>query len=144
MKKYVLIAALILLIVIFSTFYFYRTQDLGDVINIEQAERILLTSEERERELSGVEREIPKVSQEQMKQLADFLNQYQVKLTMKKGWSSENPNEQFTLRLVYKNGDYGIYTLDRNIVATTRIYDVVNAPLDYKWLKEFESGLNSN
>lgn len=140
MKKYGLIAALILLIFIFFTFYKYRVQDLGDVLNIEQVDRILLTTEERE--LNGVE--IPSVSQEQINQLAKFLNQYQVRLTMKEGWSSDYPREQFTLRIVYKNGDYEIYTFERDVVATTRIYEVVNAPLDYKWIQEFERELNSN
>ncbi|MFS0864849.1 hypothetical protein [Fredinandcohnia sp. 179-A 10B2 NHS] len=140
MKKFGLVAALILLIVIFFTFYKYRLQDLDDVLNIEQVDRILLTTEERE--LNGVE--IPRVSQEQIKQLGEFLNQYQVRLTMKEGWSSDYPKEQFTLRIVYKNGDYEIFTFERDVVATTRIYVVVNAPLDYKWIQEFERDLNSN
>lgn len=140
LKKYVLIAALILLIVIFFTFHKYREQNLGDVLNIDQVERILLTTEERE--LNGVE--IPKVDQEQIDQLTNFLNQYQVRLTMKEGWISNYPSEQFTLRLVYKNRDFEICTFERDVVATTRIYEIVNAPLDYKWIKEFERILNSN
>ncbi|WP_246938527.1 hypothetical protein [Bacillus pinisoli] len=140
MRKYGIIAALILLIVILLTLYIYRVQDLDDVLNIEQVDRILLTTEERE--LNGVE--IPRVSQEQLNQLAKFLNQYQVRLSMKKGWSSDYPREQFTLRIVYKSGDYEIYTFERDVVATTRIYKVVNDPLDYKWIQEFERDLNSN
>ncbi|WP_415814127.1 hypothetical protein [Mesobacillus thioparans] len=56
MKKYVLIAALIILVVVIFTFYTYREQDLGDVLKIDQVDRILLTTEEKE--LDGVE--IPK------------------------------------------------------------------------------------
>jgi hypothetical protein len=142
LKKYVLIAALIILIVIFFIIYKYRAQDLGDVINIEQVERIHLSLDDRK--LDGVKLEIPRVSKEQINQLANFLNQYQVKLTNKKGWISDYPSEQFTLRIVYKNGDFEIYTIERDTVASTRIYEVVNAPLDYKWIKEFERELNSN
>ncbi|WP_102262581.1 hypothetical protein [Mesobacillus jeotgali] len=144
MKKYVLISALILIIAISFTFYIYRVKDLGDVVNIYQVDRILLTTDESERAIEGIEVEIPKVSQEQKKKLAEFLNQYQVRLTMKEGWSSDDPSEQFTLRIVYKNGDFEIYTFERDIVASTRIYEVVNAPLDYKWIQEFERELNSN
>ncbi|MFD2444173.1 hypothetical protein ACFSO7_09315 [Bacillus sp. CGMCC 1.16607] len=143
MKKYLLIAALILLFVFFFTIYKYRAQDLGNVINIDQVERIHLTTEERE--TNGVVKiEIPRVSQEQINQLANFLNQYQVKLTNKKGWTSDYPSEQFTLRIVYKNGDFEIYTIERDTVVSTRIYELVNAPLDNKWIKEFERELNSN
>lgn len=141
LKKYVLIAALILFIVIFFTLYKYREQDLGNVLNIDQADRILLTT--KDRELYGVEIEIPKVNQEQINQLADYLNQYQVRLTMKDGWNSDHPSEQFTLRIVYKNGDYEIYTFERDVVAAKGIYEVVNAPLDYKWIQEFERALHS-
>ncbi|WP_226674954.1 hypothetical protein [Mesobacillus jeotgali] len=144
MKKYVLISALILIIAISFTFYIYRVKDLGDVVNIYQVDRILLTTDESERAIEGIEVEIPKVSQEQKKKLAEFLNQYQVRLTMKEGWSSDDPSEQFTLSIVYKNGDFEIYTFERDIVASTRIYEVVNAPLDYKWIQEFERELNSN
>lgn len=63
---------------------------------------------------------------------------------MKEGWTSDYPNEQFTLRIVYQNGDFEIYTFERDIVASTRIYEVVNAPLDYKWIQEIERKLNSN
>ena len=144
MKKYVLISALVLIIAISFTFYLYRVQDLGDVVNIDQVDRIILTTDESEKEIEGIEIEIPKVSQKQKNQLADFLNQYQVRLTMKEGWSSDYPSEQFNLRIFYKNGDFVIYTFDRDIVASTRIYEVVNAPLDYKWIVEFERELNSN
>ncbi|MGV2941709.1 hypothetical protein AB5I83_19065 [Mesobacillus sp. LC4] len=144
MKKYVLIAALILLIVISFTFCIYRAQDLGDVVNIDQVDRILLTTDKSEKELIGIEVEIPKISQEQKKQLADFLNQYQVRLTMNEGWTSDYPTEQFTLRLIYKNGDFEIFTVEREVVVSTRIYEVVNAPLDYKWIQKFERELNSN
>jgi hypothetical protein len=141
LKKYILFAALMLLIVIFLTLYIYRPQDLGDVINIEQVERIHLSNE---RKLNGVELEIPKVSQEQINQLTNFLNQYQVKLTNKKGWTSDYPSEQFTLRIVYKNGDFEMYTIERDTVASTRIYKLVNAPLDYNWIKEFDRELKTN
>jgi hypothetical protein len=139
MKKYVLIAPLIILVVVVVIFYIYREQDLGDVLKIEQVERILLTTEEKEH--NGIE--IPKVGQEKINKLADFLNQYQVRLTTKEGWTSDYPSEQFTLRLVYKNGDFDIYTFEQYVVVSTRIYEVVNAPLDYKWIQEFERELNS-
>jgi hypothetical protein len=144
LKKYVLIAALILLLVISFTFCIYRAQDLGDVVNIDQVDGILLTTDESEKELIEIEVEIPKISQEQKEQLADFLNQYQVRLTMNEGWTSDYPTEQFTLRLVYKNGDFEIFTFEREVVVSTRIYEVVNAPLDYKWIQKFERELNSN
>ncbi|CEG28920.1 hypothetical protein BN1002_03845 [Bacillus sp. B-jedd] len=140
LKKYVLIAALIILVVVIFTFYRYREQDLGDVLKIDQVDKILLTTEEKE--LNGVE--IPKVDQEQINQLADFLNQYKVRLTMREGWTSDYPSEQFTLRLVYKNGDFEIYTFEHDVVVSTRrIYKVVNAPLDYKGIQEFERELYS-
>ena len=144
MKKYILIAALILFIAVSFIFYIYRAQDLGDVVNIDQVDGIFLTTAESERENEGIEIEIPKVSQEQKRELGDFLNQYQVRLTMKEGWSSENPSEQFTLRIVYKNGEFEIFIFDHDVVASTRIYEVVNAPLDYKWIQEFERELHSN
>jgi hypothetical protein len=144
LKKYILIAALILFIAVSFIFYIYRAQDLGDVVNIDQVDGIFLTTAESERENEGIEIEIPKVSQEQKRELGDFLNQYQVRLTMKEGWSSENPSEQFTLRIVYKNGEFEIFIFDHDVVASTRIYEVVNAPLDYKWIQEFERELHSN
>ncbi|MBT2641909.1 hypothetical protein J7I80_06710 [Bacillus sp. ISL-41] len=144
MKKYVLVSAMILGIAISFIFYIYRVQDLGDVVNIDQVDRIFLTTVESERENEGIEIKIPKISEDQKNKLADFLNQYKVRLTMKEGWSSENPSEQFTLRIVYKNGEFEIFIFDHDVVASTRIYEVVNAPLDFKWIKEFECELHSN
>ena len=139
LKKYVLISALIFLVVVIFIFYTYREQDLGDVLKIDQVDRILLTTEEKE--LNGVE--IPKVDKEQINKLADFFNQYQVRLTMKEGWTSNYPSEQFNLHLVYKNGYYKIYTFERDIVVSTEIYEVVNSPLNIKWIQEFERELNT-
>jgi hypothetical protein len=48
LKKYVLFAALILLVVVIFTFYTYREQDLGDVLKIDQVDGILLTTEEKD------------------------------------------------------------------------------------------------
>jgi hypothetical protein len=144
LKKYMLIAGVILFIVISFTFYIYRAQDLGDVVNIDQVDRIFLTTVESEREIEGVEVEIPKISQDQKKKLADFLHQYQVRLTMNEGWTSDHSSEQFTFRVVYKNGDTQIFTFEREVFVSTRIYEVVNAPLDYKWIQEFERELHSN
>lgn len=140
LKRVALIAALILVGIIFFTFYMYREQNLGDVLNIEQVDRVLIVTDNKKR-LKDVE--IPKIDQEKKDQLTDFLNQYQVKLTMKEGWFSDYPSEQFKLYLVYKNGELELYTIEREVVATTRIYEVVNAPLDYKWIQEFERKLNA-
>lgn len=144
MKKYVLVAALILIITISFIFYIYRVQDLGNVVNIDQVDRIFVTTVESERAIEGIAIQIPKISQEQKKKLADFLNQYQVRLTMNEGWTSDSPSEQFTFRVVYKNGDTQIFTFERAVFVSTRIYEVVNAPLDYKWIREFERELHSN
>jgi hypothetical protein len=103
-----------------------------------------LTTVESEREIEGIAVEIPKVNQNQKKKLADFLNQYQVRLTMKEGWTSDYPSEQFTFRVVYKNGDTQMFTFEREVFVSTRIYEVVNAPFDYKWIQEFERELNSH
>lgn len=144
MKKYVLVSALILIITISFIFYIYRAQDLGDIVNIDQVDRIFVTTVESERAIEGIAIQIPKISQEQKKKLADFLNQYQVRLTMNEGWTSDSPSEQFTFRVVYKNGDTQIFIFERDVFVSTRIYEVVNAPLDYKWIEEFERELNSN
>ncbi len=122
----------------------YTCASLGNVVNIDQVDRIFLTTVESEREIEGVEVEIPKINQEQRNKLADFLNQYQVRLTMKEGWTSDYPSEQFTFRVVYKNGDTQIFTFEREVFVSTRIYQIVNAPLDYNWIQKFERELHSN
>ncbi|QOR67325.1 hypothetical protein IM538_04075 [Cytobacillus suaedae] len=140
LKRVAMIAVLILVGIIFFTFYMYREQNLGDVLNIEQVERVLIVTDDKNRP-NGVE--IPKIDQEKKDQLIAFLNQYQVKLSMKEGWFSDYPSEQFNLYLVYKNGEPEVFTIEQEVVATTEIYEIVNAPLDYQWIQEFERKLNS-
>ena len=137
MKKYALIATLLPLVVILYTF---REQNLGDVLNINQVERIIIITDDN-KQINGDE--MPKIDQEMLDRLADYLNQYQVRATMKKGWISDYPSEKFKFYLAYKNGKNEVYTFERDVVASTRIYKIVNAPLDYIWIQDFDRELNS-
>ncbi|MCC3359248.1 hypothetical protein [Bacillus sp. REN16] len=140
MKKY-LFASLILLIigVVLFNFYKYREQSLDELLDMDNVDKIHIITEYKD----SYEFEISKVDQEIITKLADFLNQYKVKLTNQDGWISNYENERFELHLGYKNGAYEIYTLERDVVVSNRVYKVVNEPLDYKWIKGLERDINS-
>ncbi|WP_077617488.1 hypothetical protein [Bacillus sinesaloumensis] len=140
MKKYLYVSIIVLIIgVILITIYKYREQDLGELVNMENVDKVHIITEYKD----SYEFEISKVDQETINKLANFLNQYKVKLTNQDGWISNNEDERFELYLGYKNGEIEIYTIERDVVVSNRVYKVVNAPLDYKWIQELERDINS-
>ncbi|MBD8069558.1 hypothetical protein [Bacillus sp. PS06] len=140
MKKYVIVSLFLLIITVISfTFYKYREQSLGDVLNISNVDKFHLIAENTD----NIEFELTKIDEETMNKLVRFFNHYQVKLTNKHGWVSTYENERFELYLEYKDGELGRYTIERDVVVSTHVYDVVNAPLDYQWIVAIEKEINS-
>ncbi|MCG1023439.1 hypothetical protein [Sutcliffiella horikoshii] len=140
MKKYLLISLLLIIIaVIVFNFYKYREQNLGEILDIGQVEKIYLIAEKNEIQ----EFELISVDEETLHELANFLNQYSVKLTNKDGYISNHENERFELYLGFKNGEIERYTFERNVVVSDRVYEAVDAVFDYKWVQEFEREIHS-
>ncbi|MEH7225906.1 hypothetical protein V7112_19005 [Bacillus sp. JJ1566] len=140
MKKYLFVSLIVLIIgVVFINFYRYREQDLGELLDVGNVDKIHIITEYKD----SYEFEISKVDHETIHKLADFLNQYKVKRTNKDGWISNYENERFELILGYKNGEIEIYTLERDVVVSNKVYKIINAPLDYQWIQEFERDINS-
>lgn len=69
-----------------------------------------------------------------MNKLKEYFNHYKVKASKERGWVSHNPSD---FSFEYKGGEFIPFTFDSEIVASYRIYHVVNGPMDDKWLKEF-------
>lgn len=102
-------------------------------MDIKNVEKIHIVTERKDFDEFG----LTKVDQETIDQLSDFLTQYRVKLTNKEGWISDHEQEQFEIYLGYKNGEMEKYTFERDVVVSSHIYEVMNAPLDYKWIQKF-------
>ncbi|MBE4909884.1 hypothetical protein IMZ08_17755 [Bacillus luteolus] len=139
MKKYLFISLLLIIIaVILIYFYKYREQNLGDLLDIGNVNKVHIITQHK----GSFQFELKEVDQEYINKLTDFLNQYQVKLTNVHGWVSKYENERFELFLGYKNGKSDRFTIEHDVVVSTRVYKVLNAPLDYKWIQEFERNIN--
>ncbi|MDR4885998.1 hypothetical protein RGU12_00370 [Fredinandcohnia sp. QZ13] len=140
MKKYSFAFLLLLIIVVvLINIYTYREQNLDELLDMDNVDKFHIVTEYKD----SYEFKLSKIDQEAINKLAAYLNQYKVKLTNKDGWVSNYENERFELYLGYKNGEMEIYTLERDVIASNRVYKVLNAPLDYKWIKEFERDINS-
>ncbi len=139
MKKYFFISlSLVIIAVILINSYKYREQNLGELLDIGNVDKVHIITEYKD----SYQFELKKADQESISKLADYLNQYQVKLTNEHGWTSKYENERFELLLGYKNGDSERFTIEHDVVVSTRVYRVINAPLDYKWIQEFERNIN--
>jgi hypothetical protein len=139
MKKYVLFSLLLIIIaLIMFNFYKYREQNLADLLNIGQVEKIYLIAEDNDIK----EFELTSLDEETINKLANFFNQYSVNLTTKDGWISNHENERFELYLGFKNGDIERYTFERDVVVSDRVYEVVDASIDYTWIREFERDIH--
>jgi hypothetical protein len=124
---------LLIIAVIIICFYQYREQNLGDLLDMGNVDKVqIITGDKKEFEM-----EMTKVDQDTLNKLSDFITQYQVKGTNKKGYISNFENERFELYLGYKNGEIESYIFERDVVVSNGIYEVLNAPLDYKWIQEF-------
>ncbi|WP_043931869.1 hypothetical protein [Bacillus sp. EB01] len=140
MKKYLYFSLSIIFVGTSLFLYIYREQNLVDVMDIDRVEKIYIVPQNK-----FYEEIKPKIADEEtMNKLFVYLNQYRVKLTNKHGWSSDHPSEQFTLYLVYEDGNLEIFTFERDVVASTRIYQVVNPPLDYQFIQELEREIKSD
>lgn len=132
LKKYLFVSLLLIIIaVILINSYKYREQNLGELLDIGNVDKVHIITEHKD----SFQFELKKVDQESINKLADFLNQYQVKLTNEHGWISKYENERFELFLGYKNGESDRFTIEHDVVVSTRVYRVLNAPLDYKWIQ---------
>lgn len=139
MKKYLLVSLLLITIaLILFNFYKYREQSLGNLVNIGKVEKVYLIAENKDIN----EFELAKVDEETINKLANFLNQYTVKLTNKDGYFSNYENERFELYLGFNNGEIERYTFERDVVVSDRVYEVLNASFDYKWIQELESDIH--
>ncbi len=135
---------------VFIIFHFYqfREQNLGDVLDINNVEKVYFF--ENPKENSDFNTHIIEVishtieDEETINKLAEFFKQYQIKASKQEGWVSENASEQFHFSFVYNDGDSAPYIFDRNIVVSSNIYKVVNDPIDYKWLYELMQDIKSN
>lgn len=119
-------------------FYTFREQRLGDVLNISHVDKMYLIAENRDQN----EFELIKIDEETINKLERFLNQYQVKVTTKHGWISNDETERFELYFEYNDQEIRRYTIEREIVVSDRAYEVVNAPINYQRIVEFEKELN--
>ncbi|WP_316568797.1 hypothetical protein [Neobacillus sp. YIM B06451] len=137
-KFYVLLLVIIIAVIAFFG-YKYREQNLADLVKIKDVKKVYIIMGNKGPE----EFQLIKPDDETIHDLSEFLGQYRVKLTNQEGWSSEHPNEQFTLYLGYIDGDLKIYTFERDIVAWSRGYKVLNPPLDYKAIEKLEQRLIS-
>ncbi|ALC90625.1 hypothetical protein AM500_13140 [Bacillus sp. FJAT-18017] len=140
MKKYLYFSLSIIFVGTSLFLYIYREQNLVDVMDIDRVEKIYIILQNNGPE----EFELIKPDDEIMNKLSAFLKQYRVKLTNKNGWTSDHENEQFTLYLGYEGGNMEIFTVERDVVVSTRIYDVVNPPLDYQFIQELEREIKSD
>jgi hypothetical protein len=136
---YICFLVLIAAFVIFNV-YRYREQNLGELVDINRVDKVYIVREDQIPE----EFELIHADDETIKKLSDFLNQYEVKLTNKNGWTSDHQSERFELYLGYNDGGYEKYTFERDVVVTNRVYKVVNPPLDYKVIQKLEREIISN
>jgi hypothetical protein len=136
LRKYLFVSPLLLIIaVIIIYFYQYREQNLGDLLDMGNVDKVqIITGDKKEFEM-----EMTIVDQDTLNKLADFITQYQVKQTNKKDYISNYENERFELYLGYKNGEIESYIFERDVVVSNGIYEVLNAHLDYQWIQEFAS-----
>lgn len=140
MKRYLIVSlfSIIIAVIVFNS-YKYREQNLADLLNIGQVEKVYLIAEYKDIK----EFELTNVDEETINKLAGFFNQYSVKLTTKDGYISNHENERFELYLGFRDGDIERYTFERDVVVSSRVYEVVGAPFNYTWIQEFERAIRS-
>ncbi|MCM3618415.1 hypothetical protein M3936_12565 [Sutcliffiella horikoshii] len=139
MKRYLLVSLLLIIIVVLTfNIYNYREQNLADLLDIRQVEKIYIIAEDKD----ITEFELISIDEETINQLANFFNQYNVKMTTQDGWISNHGNERFELYLGFANGDIERYTFERDVVVSNRVYEVVDATIDYTWIQELERDIH--
>ncbi|WP_449537698.1 hypothetical protein [Ferdinandcohnia sp. Marseille-Q9671] len=138
MKKYLYVSLIVITIVTLVAFYVYREQNLSELFEMDNVEKVYILTEFKDQD----EFELINVDQETLNNLADFFKQYQVRLTNKDGWVSDN-DKLFHLYLGYTDRRTEVYTIDPNVVASNRVYKIVNAPLDYNRIKELEREIHA-
>ena len=137
MKKFLsVLLSYVVIIGVFLYLYQYREQSMAEALRIEDVDKIYLFAEDEH----DYAFEPIKADKATVSKLNQFFNQYKVQLTNQQGWNSsdERVKEQFHLHLVYKDSDYGINIVERDVLVTDRVYKIVNAPIDYQWIADFE------
>lgn len=141
MKKTFYVPLLLVIIAVIAFFgYKYREQSLADLVRINDVEKFYIVIRDEGPESF----ELIKADDETINQLRKFLDQYRVKLTAMHGYSSQHPNEKFTLYFQYKDGDSRLYEFEHDLVIWTSIYKVLNPPVDYKEIENLEKRLISD
>lgn len=81
---------------------------------------------------------------ESIQELFEFFDQYEVKKTGRRNFTSQYPDEQVVFQLDYTDDRVALPSLiERDVVLVgDDQYKVLNGPIDFQWIDEFINKLN--
>ncbi|MGD7045711.1 hypothetical protein [Jeotgalibacillus proteolyticus] len=138
--SFIILISGILLFLLINRWVDYKAKELTDVLHAEDIIDVSYTyvpqgSDQFENKELG--------NPQALKELLEFLSQYQVKKTGLRDFESQYPDEQLNLHFIYEDGIPTYSSLfERDVVLVVLTgenqYKVINGPLDQEWVEEFK------